>query len=164
MSNAAQEVPASQYMKKTLGISEAPLEAYLNYGYALLTIAGADGEVSAAEMNWLLNHQRMVGAPEELMEKYKTFDYKHAKLEDLLPKITVDVSTWSSSRTLLYHAIQMARADDDYAAQEQNAVKKAAKLLNVEDDIALAFNRLVEMEEAVNGVRKALLRTDVLDA
>lgn len=162
MSNAAQGLPTSQYTKKTLGISEIPFEAYLNYGYALLTIAGADGEVSEAEMNWLLNHQRIVGAPEELMEKYKTFDYKNAKLEDLLPKITVDVSTWSASRNLLYHAIQMARADDNYAAEEQNAVKKAGKMLNVEDDIALALNRLVEMEEAVNGLRKALLRTEVI--
>ncbi|MEQ9671650.1 TerB family tellurite resistance protein [Coleofasciculus sp. G2-EDA-02] len=131
MSIEKQVVPASQYMKKNLGISEAPYEAYLNYGYVLLAIAGADGEVSTGEMNWLLNHQRMVGAPEELMEKYKSFDYKSAKLEELLSHITVDVSTWSSSRTLLYHAIQMARADEDYSSEEQKAVKKAAKLLNV---------------------------------
>ena len=164
MSIEKQVVPASQYMKKTLGISEAPYEAYLNYGYALLAIAGADGEVSTAEMNWLLNHQRMVGAPEELMEKYKSFDYKSAKLEELLSHITVDVSTWSSSRTLLYHAIQMARADENYSSKEQEAVKKAAKLLNVEDDIALALNKLVEMEEAANGLRKALLGTETLNA
>ncbi|MFE1746002.1 hypothetical protein [Coleofasciculus sp. H7-2] len=162
MSNETQAVPASQFMKKTLGISEAPYEAYLNYGYALLAIAGADGEVSEAEMNWLLNHQRMVGAPEELMEKYKSFDYKSAKLEDLLPKITVDVSSWSSTRSLLYHAIQMARADEDYSSEEQKAVKKAAKLLNVEDDIALALGRLVDTEENLTALRKALLRTDVL--
>ncbi|MEQ8757371.1 MAG: TerB family tellurite resistance protein [Coleofasciculus sp. G1-WW12-02] len=164
MSIEKQVVPASQYMKKNLGISEAPYEAYLNYGYALLAIAGADGEVSTGEMNWLLNHQRMVGAPEELMEKYKSFDYKSAKLEELLSHIMVDVSTWSSSRTLLYHAIQMARADENYSSEEQKAVKKAAKLLNVEDDIALALNKLVEMEEAANGLRKALLRTETLNA
>ncbi len=79
--------------EKNLGISEAPVEAYLNYGYALLTIAGADGEVSEAEINWLLNHQRRVGAPEEVIEKYKTFDYKNADLESFLSKITVDVPT-----------------------------------------------------------------------
>ncbi|MEQ9481617.1 TerB family tellurite resistance protein [Coleofasciculus sp. F4-SAH-05] len=164
MSIETERVPASQYMKKTLGISSAPYEAYLNYGYALLAIAGADGEVSTAEMDWLLNHQRMVGAPEELMEKYKSFDYKSAKLEELLSHITVDVSTWSSSRTLLYHAIQMARADEDYSSEEQKAVNKAAKLLNVEDDIALALNKLVEMEEATNGLRRALLQTETWNA
>jgi len=164
MSIEKQVVPSSEYVKKTLGISEAPYEAYLNYGYALLAIAGADGEVSTAEMNWLQNHQRLISAPEELMEKYKSFDYKSAKLEELLSHITVDVSTWSSSRTLLYHAIQMARADENYSSEEQKALKKAAKLLNVEDDIALALNKLVEMEEAANGLRKALLRTETLNA
>jgi hypothetical protein len=45
MSNITDGLPAKEFMKKNLGISEAPVEAYLNYGYALLAIAGADGEV-----------------------------------------------------------------------------------------------------------------------
>jgi hypothetical protein len=56
----------------------------------------------------------------------------------------------------------MARADQDYSTQEQKALKKAAKLLKVEDDIALALNRLVETEETVTALRKALLQTEVL--
>lgn len=59
----------------------------------------------------------------------------NADLGNLLSKITVDVPTWSKSRSLLYHAIQMARIDN-YATEEREAVKKAAKLLKVEDDIA----------------------------
>ena len=162
MSNIQEVLPASEFLKKNLGISEIATEAYLNYGYALLAIAGADGEVSEAELNWLVNHQRMAGAPEEVIEKYKTFEYKKADLQNLLTTITVDVSTWSKSRSLLYHAIQMARADNDYSLEEQKAVKKAAKLLKVEDDIALALHRLVETEEAITGLRKALLQTEVL--
>lgn len=162
MSNITDVIPASEFLKKNLGISAIPVEAYLNYGYALLAIAGADGEVSEAEFNWLVNHQRMAGAPEEVIEKYKTFDYKNADLENLLSKISVDVSTWSKSRSLLYHGIQMSRADDNYSVEEQNAVKKAAKVLKVEDDIALALNRLVEAEEAVTALRKALIQTEVL--
>ena len=140
MSNITDGLPASEFMKKNLGISEAPVEAYLNYGYALLAIAGADGEVSEGEINWLLNHQRLVGAPEEVIEKYKIFDYKNADLESLLSKITVNVPTWLKSISLLYHAIQMASADEDYSPEERKAVKKVAKLLKVEDDIALALN------------------------
>ena len=162
MSNITDGLPASEFMKKNLGISETPVEAYLNQGYALLAIAGADGEVLEAEINWLLNHQRLVGAPEEVIKKYKTFDYKNADLESVLSKITVDVPTWSKSRSLLYHAIQMASADEDYSTEERKAVKKAAKLFKVEDDIALALNRLVETEEAVTTLRKALLQTEVL--
>ena len=160
--NEEQMIAGSEYMKKGLGISSAPFEAYLNYGYALLAIAGADGEVSEPEMNWLINHQRMVGAPSEAIEKYKTFDYKNAKLEDLLPNIKGDVPDLSVPRLLLYHAIKMARADNDYAKEEQEAVKKAAKLLGVEDDITLALNALVEMEEKVESMLKALIKTETL--
>jgi uncharacterized tellurite resistance protein B-like protein len=162
MNNTTEILPASEFLKKNLGISAIPTEAYLNYGYALLAIAGSDGEVSEAEFNWLVNHQRLAGAPEEVIEKYKAFAYKNADLEKLLSKITVDVTTWSKSRSLLYHAIQMSRADDNYSIEEQKAVKKAAKLLKVEDDIALALNRLVETEESITALRKALLQTDVL--
>ncbi|NES18898.1 MAG: hypothetical protein F6K41_08215 [Symploca sp. SIO3E6] len=157
--NEEQIFTGSDYLKSTQGISSAPFEAYLNYGYALLAIAGADGEVSAPEMNWLINHQRMVGAPEEAIEKYKTFDYKNAKLEDLLPKIKADVPSWSAQRTLLYHAIKMSQADQDYAEEEQEVVKKAAKLLGVEDDITSALNVLVDMEKQVENMLKALIHT-----
>lgn len=162
MSSIGEVVPASGFMQKNLGISSAPLEAYLNYGYALLAIAGADAEVSKAEFDWLINHQRLVGAPEEVIDKYKAFDYKNADLENLLSKISVDVAGWSKARTLLYHAIQMSRADDNYSLEEQQAVKKAAKLLKVEDDIALSLQRLVETEEAVTALRKALIQTETL--
>jgi uncharacterized tellurite resistance protein B-like protein len=162
MSNCQETLPASEFLKKSLGISAVPKEAYLNYGYALLAMAGADGEVSEAEFNWLVNHQRMAGAPEDIIQQYKTFDNKNADLESILAKVSVDVSTWSKSRSLLYHVIQMASADEDYSLEEQKAVKKAAKLLKVEDDIALALKRLVETEEAVTALRKALLQTEVL--
>ena len=160
--NEEQMIACPEYVKRSLAIYEAPFEAYLNYGYALLAIVGADGEVSEPERNWLINHQQMVGAPSEVIEKCKTFDYKNAKLEDLLPKITVDVPGWSAPRTLLYHAIKMTRADKDYAKAEQEAVKKAAKLLGVEDDITMALNALVEMEEKVESMLKALIKTETL--
>ncbi|NEP89982.1 MAG: hypothetical protein F6K18_25920 [Okeania sp. SIO2C2] len=160
--NEEQMIGGSEYLKRTQGVSSAPFEAYLNFGYALLAIAGADGDVPEAEMNWLINHQRMIGAPEEAIEKYKEFDYKNAQLEDLLPKIKSDVPGLSTPRILLYNAIKMARADKDYAKQEKEAVKKAAKLLGVEDDITLSLNILVEMEEKVESLLKALIHTETL--
>lgn len=160
--NEEQMIAGSDYLKRSQGVSSAPFKAYLNFGYALLAIAGADGDVPESEMNWLINHQRMIGAPEEAIAQYKTFDYKNAKLEDLLPKIKADVPDFSAPRTLLYYAIKMSRADKDYAVEEQEAVKKAAKLLGVGDDITLALNTLVEMEEKVDSMRKALILTETL--
>ncbi|NEO93388.1 MAG: hypothetical protein F6K56_25525 [Moorea sp. SIO3G5] len=38
----------SSFAKDEYGLSSAPLQAMINYGYALLVIAGGDGEVSEA--------------------------------------------------------------------------------------------------------------------
>ena len=56
----------------------------------------------------------------------------------------------------------MARSDNSYAQQEQEAVKATAKLLHIEDDITLALNALVEMEENVDAMLKALIKTETL--
>lgn len=40
MSKIQELLPDSEFLKKNLCSSEIPTEAYLNYGYALLAIAG----------------------------------------------------------------------------------------------------------------------------
>ncbi|NEQ37198.1 MAG: hypothetical protein F6K40_13360 [Okeania sp. SIO3I5] len=92
--------------------------------------------------------------------QYKVFDYKNGNLEELIPDINRCDVAFNVPRALIFDAIQMCRADLEFATQEQMAVKKAAKLLGVPDDIVLALNRLVEHEESLNAMRKALLETD----
>ena len=156
------KVEFPDFFKHEYGLSYADEIATLNYGYALLAIAGADGKVTPPEMNWLINHQRSLNVPEEIIEAYKTFDYKNAKLEDLIIDINKADISFNVGRSLVYHGIKMCKADLDFAYYEQMAVKKAATLLGVPDDIFLAIERLVDMEEAVHGIRKALLETDKL--
>ena len=155
-------VTVSSFAKDEYGISAAPMEAMINYGYVLLVIAGADEEVSEKEMDWLINHQTKFGAPEEVIALYKSFDYKNANIEELLPNIKVDVSTWSAPRELIYNAIRMSSADGVYAQAERETVKKAAKMLGVSDDIVLTLENLVNMEQAVVNMRKALFHVDTL--
>ncbi len=152
------EFPA--FFQDEYGLSNAEEIATLNYGYALLTIAGADGEVSQAEMNWLINHQRSLNVPEHIIEAYKTFDYKNGNLEELIPDINRADVPFNVARSLIYHAIKMSKADLEFAYEEQKAVIKAAKLLGVSDDIRLALNGLVDTEESVNRTRKALMETN----
>ncbi|NES80231.1 MAG: hypothetical protein F6K10_01340 [Moorea sp. SIO2B7] len=151
----------SSFAKDEYGISAAPVEAMINYGYVLLSIAGADGEVSQEEMEWLINHQKKFGASEKIIELYKSFDYKNAIIADLLP-ITCDVETWSAEPNLIYHAILMSSADGVYAEAERAKVKEAAKILGVRDDIVLTLESLVDMERAVSNMRKALFHIKTL--
>ena len=58
--------------------------------------------------------------------------------------------------------VKMSRADKNYAKQEEEAVKKATKILGVEDDITQSLNILVEMEEKVESMLKALIHTETL--
>jgi len=157
---SGKKVEFPEFYQQTYGLSYAEEIATLKYGYAMLTIAGADGEVSQAEMNWLINHQRSINVPEEIIEAYKVFDYKNANLEELIPDINRCDVPFNVPRVLIFDAIQMCKADLEFATQEQMAVKKAAKLLGVPDDIVLALNRLVEHEESLNAMRRALLETD----
>ncbi len=165
MSTATQNekmIPVSDFSRSQDGLSAATGTAMLNYGYALMTIAGADGEVSPAELKWLVDHQRTFGAPDDVTAKYATFNYKSAELSTLMGDIVTDVKTWAAAPNLIYHAIQMCSADGEYAAAEQKKVQEAAKILKVSGDVVLTLQALVEMEAVVTKMRRALIRVDTI--
>jgi tellurite resistance protein len=152
----------SDHAKAQYGISAATATAMRNYGYALLTIAGADGMVSPKELDWLIRHQRTFGAPEEILAQYAKFDFKDADLAKLLKGIVTDVKTWDAAPNLVYHAVQMCSADGVYAAKEHKKVIEAAKDLHVADDTVLTIHALVDMETATAKMRRALFHIDTL--
>jgi uncharacterized tellurite resistance protein B-like protein len=155
-------IEVSEFSRSEYGISAATATAMLHYGYALMTIAGADGKVSPAELKWLVTHQRKFGAPEEVTAKYAGFDYKSADLRTLIHDIVTDVKTWNAAPNLIYHAIEMCSADGTYAAKEQKKVQEAAKILKVPGDVVLTIQALVEMEAAATKMRRALFHVDTL--
>ena len=152
----------SSFAQDEYGISAASIESMTNYGYILLTIAGADGEVSEQELQWLIKHQSKFGAPEEVIELYKSFDYKNADIKTLLPNIKVDVDSWSAAPNLVYHAILMSSADGVYAEEERAKVKEAAQIMGVPDDIVLTIESLIQMEKATFNMRQALFQISTL--
>ncbi|MFG2111880.1 hypothetical protein ACGFRB_04455 [Streptomyces sp. NPDC048718] len=151
-----QQVPMSDLCQMLYGLSAATPEAFLNYGKVLMVIAGSDGELSEPEFDWLMKHQELMGAPREVLDLYRDFDYRDADIEELLPAIRTDVDTWRAAPHLVYHAIQMCGADGVYAAAERAQVMRAARLMGVPDDIVLALHALVDMERAVYDLRAAL--------
>lgn len=60
------------------GITVVPEQHWQTYGYALLTIAGADGEVSAPEMEWLTHDlAEAAHVPKETISSWENFDYSN---------------------------------------------------------------------------------------
>jgi hypothetical protein len=155
-------VPVSDFGKDAYGLSGAPREAMVNYGKALLVIAGGDGTVSPAEFDWLVAHQRKFGATDDIIAEYQDFDHQSTGLDELLPAISTDVETWAAGPHLIYHAIQMSSADGDFAEGERAKIVEAARALNVADDIVLTLQALVRMEKAVYDMRAALFHVTVL--
>jgi uncharacterized tellurite resistance protein B-like protein len=131
-------------------------DLHLQYGYALMTIAGADGEVSAKEKTWYKSEfAPLARVPRDIVDKVINYNYKIGNLKHIFSKIQGEL-TVSFSKTLLYHAIRMARADTIFANEEKTMVQDAAKYLNVAPDIAQTIQYLVDTEERIDKMRKTL--------
>ena len=138
-------------------IKMVPEDCWLDYGNALLTIAGSDGEVSDPELEWLtIDMAEAVGIPEDIIAEWEEFDFEEADLREIFTAINVK-STASFNKLLVYDAIRMSYADDDYAQEEKERVYEAAALLKVGKDTVLAIESLIEMERAADKLRMIVL-------
>ncbi len=126
----------------------------LDYLKALKCIIGADGEIAEAEWQALMRWMQRVHVPEAIVQAIADFDFKQAKLEDIMPELTPG---GFQARRLIRDAIEIARADGYYAREEHAAVQHAAQLLGIDDNILQAIESLVQMDSAVTKMRKALL-------
>jgi len=135
------------------GISMIPKDTWLDYGFALLSIAGSDGEVSDPELEWLtIDLASSVGVDEEIIAKWEDFDYEDADLKEIFTEINAR-SFASYNKLLIYDAVRMSYADDDYAEEEREKVGEAASILNVSRETVTAIEALVEMERATDKMR-----------
>ncbi len=148
----------------TDNVPEAALEAY---GYILLAISGADGEISPQEQRWFDDWSSAIGAPAEMCAKWAAFDAATMDLKGFIAstrerrkgewKTLIKAETSINyARTLIYDAIRMARADDDYHPNERDAVHRAAQMLHVDPATLLSIESVVDMEEGLRGLRRAL--------
>ncbi len=155
-----QIIKASPLARSIYGYTSASLQSWCNYGYALLIIAGADGEVSKAEMDWLLSvHEKMLEAPGEVIEALSNYPIGQSSLEEVLPKIVFDVPL-HYPRALIYDAIKMSYADSDFHSLERKAVSRAAEMLKIDLETAQTIEEIINMELAVNRARRHVLQID----
>jgi tellurite resistance protein len=130
---------------------------FMRAGKAVLVVAGADGEVSPAELDYLLGLASAYGAPPEAMDEYRKFDYKKAKLEEL---ITADDGKYGlTGEVIVYDAIRVSYADGHFAPAEHQAAVKLASLLGVNQQKFDAIVKLVEAENRMRNERIALLNS-----
>ncbi|MEQ9423993.1 MAG: TerB family tellurite resistance protein [Cyclobacteriaceae bacterium] len=135
------------------GMSMIPEDRWKEYGYALLTIAGSDGEVSEEEMDWLIIDAAIaIEVEEEVIDAWRDFDYAHGDLQAIFSDINTSGAV-NYNKLLIYDAIRMSSADHDYSDDEREKVSEAASILKVRQEELISIEALVEMEMALDKMR-----------
>ena len=134
-----------------------PKESWRDYGYALLTIAGSDGDVSDPELEWLtIECAKAVGVNDDIVADWEEYDFEEGDLEEIF--YSFNLKSFSNfNKLLIYDAIRMSSADGDYAQDEREQVNYAAQILKVPLDSVLAIEALVDLEHAADKLRLTLL-------
>lgn len=139
------------------GMSMLPKSSRREYGFALLTIAGADGEVSDPELEWLtIECAEALNVEEEVVAEWEEFDFESADLVEIFHSFNTK-SFGNFNKLLIYDAIRMASADGEYAPEEKETVHQTAKILKVSNETVLAIEALVDLEHAANKLRLTIL-------
>ena len=160
--SSGKSLQPTQYAKRRYNLT-APVDfdVAVKYGGVLMAIAGADGELGEAEFQWYVDEQAILMVEsEEYIETLRKFDWKNAKLEDLLSGIKYDFPL-NFRRSLLYQAIKMSRADGVYHEKEKAAAAEAAEILGIDRSGLVSIEAMAELEDATERLRLALFETEV---
>ncbi|MEM9492695.1 MAG: TerB family tellurite resistance protein [Myxococcota bacterium] len=131
----------------------------VNYGVALMAIAGADGELADNELQWFLDEQKLLLVEsEEYIAALRAADWRNIDLEEVLSKIHYDFPL-NVRRAMLYQAIKMCRADKNFHEKEKRTVRRAAEILGVEAMVLASIESVIDLEESTARLRLALLET-----
>lgn len=120
-------------------------------GKATLIVAGADGELTQAEMRWFLGHMAALRAPGDLLEEFRSYDPRWAHLSDVL-----DDRLKPFARTIVFDALRTARADG-ISTRERTIAERAAEHLRLDPTFVIALENHLEVETAVREARMHLL-------
>lgn len=160
--SSGQAMQPTQYAKQRYNATQPiDFDVAVNYGGALMAIAGADGQLAEAEFQWYVDEQELLMVDsQEYIEALRQFDWKNANIEELLSGISYDFPL-NFRRSMLYQAIKMSRADGSYHEKEKAAVAKAAEILGIERSVVVSLESLAELEESTERLRLALFETEV---
>lgn len=132
----------------------------VRYSGALLAIAGADGELADAELQWYLDEVTLMGVTQDYVDAVRNIDWKNVNIEEALSDVKFDFPL-NVKRSLLYQAIKMSRADGDYHDKEKAAVARAAEILGVEQSVVESIESVAETEDNTTTKLRSILSGEI---
>jgi uncharacterized tellurite resistance protein B-like protein len=146
----------SAALSETHGLPEMPRDAFMAVAKAFKVVLAADGVLHPKELQAYRDACRTYGATDELLQELEAFDPMGASIAQVFDGM--DLSR-IPARGRLYDVIKAARADGDDAVAEQTAVREAARVLGVSDDVVDLLRGLVDEEEQLRARRLQALAT-----
>ncbi len=129
-------------------------ENILDIGKLILIIAGADGEISSKEMEFFIALFNNVAEGKNVLTELQSFDWANATVDDYIPRFLNLSQSWQ--RSILYHSIKVATADNDYAPAERLAIEQMAEKFGISWTIVAAAEGLVDLGNTITKTRNRI--------
>lgn len=130
-----------------------PRHVKVLFGQAILMVAGADGSLALEEGEYFYREAKINGVEEDIIREWREFDWSKSDLqstvETLKPALTDKLKS-----LLVYCAIRISLADSSYPLTEQDAVRKAAELLDIDDKAVVELEILASMDKNVADLKQ----------
>lgn len=153
--DAIREIAARWYYKEVWGweldkvATPEELEVFLK---AHLIVANGDGQITAAERNWVIGEAAAAGASSALVKELETYPAN----EDIAEVVARTQTTQNSGRAVIYFAIKAAASDGSYAEGEQKSVAQMAQAIGIPQDVVTEIEEICLEEEKLRERRAAL--------
>lgn len=130
-------------------------ESLVQYGQAVQLIAGAGSRMSFAEVEVFYEMAKLRGVPETIVSEWKKFEVTEHDIVDVLCSLE-DSLTDKTRRLLVLDAVRTASADGVYPHEEEEAVRKAAEALGLDEKEVVKIEILASLEKNVRDIKNLL--------
>lgn len=136
-----------------------PREVILRYGNAVQLIAAADGQLTIAERELFYDDARRRRIPEDILAEWAEYQWRDESLQDVVCSLKPLLSS-RLRKILIYDSIRIAVEDASYPLEEQDAVRKAAEILDIDDKFVAELEVLASLDKNVTDLKRLAFLDD----
>ena len=125
----------------------------VQYGFAVQLIAGADGQLTIAERELFYEDAKRRGIPDDVINEWTDYRWSKESLDAVVSGLKPQISR-RLAKLLLFDSIRIAIEDASYPLEEQDAVRKAAEILDVDDKTVAELEIIASLDKNVSDLKR----------